>query len=290
MAAGQQAPAFEGDRAGELGQHPGGELRGAARQQQGRVPVAALGPQPQQQALGEGGPAAVAQQPGEVGADHGGGVVVRGFDDPVGDGRSAGAAQGVAADDRVGVGQARGQVVGVRPGQGGERAEPPFVRAEPVECGEQRPELAAGGQRVRGEGGVPQAGLVREGVECGEQLFDGGDHRDGLSQTPARDSYRISVRARTGVRRIRVSRGRGEGEGRGRPAQFGLLRAGRGPPSGADQQRVLVGERRGKAAPAIFSSSSRDRARPSAGGSAASGRCAIRSRWCRVHSRTYAAR
>src|SRR3954452_6852595 len=42
----------------------------------------------------------------------------------------------------------------------------------------------------------------------------------------------------------------------------------------------------GNAVPAMVSSISRDRVSPSAGGPAAFGRCAIRSRWCSVHSST----
>jgi hypothetical protein len=46
----------------------------------------------------------------------------------------------------------------------------------------------------------------------------------------------------------------------------------------------------GNGTPAIVSSSSRDRARPSAVGPSACVRCATRSRWCSVHSITYAER
>ncbi len=46
----------------------------------------------------------------------------------------------------------------------------------------------------------------------------------------------------------------------------------------------------GRAAPAIRSTISRERASPSGGGPATPGRWAVRSRWCSVHSRTYAAR
>lgn len=58
-----------------------------------------------------------------------------------------------------------------------------------------------------------------------------------------------------------------EREFRSQLAQFDLLRVGQGAPSGA----VLVRKYRGHAVPVIFSSISRDRASPSAGGSAAGG-------------------
>ena len=82
-----------------------------------------------------------------------------------------------------------------------------------------------------------------------------------------------------------------ERELRGQLAQFGLLRVGRGAPSGADQQRVRVGERRGERGARRSSPASRGTGRgPRRAARPRPGRCAIRSRWCSVHSRTYAER
>ncbi|CAM5534637.1 hypothetical protein STANM309S_02852 [Streptomyces tanashiensis] len=177
MAYGQRAPVLERERRGEFGQQPCGELRRAARQQAGRVPVAVRVAHPEHQPLGEFRPPPVTEQPRQVGADHGGRVVVGRLDGGVRDGQPPGAAQRVPADHGVRVAEPGHEVVRLSGGQGRERGEAAFVRAARGQSGEQRPYRSPGGEPVSGDGGQPEPGGVRQGFEGGEQLLGSGDHR-----------------------------------------------------------------------------------------------------------------
>lgn len=177
VAGGQRAPVLERERPGEFGQQSRGELRRTAGQQAGRVPVAVLGTHPRHQSLGEFGPPPVAQQSCEVGADHGGRVVVRGLDRGVRYWQPPGAAQRVPADHRVGVTEPVRQVPQVFAGQRRQRGEAALVRTERIQIGEQGPQFASGGQPVGGDRGGPESGGVGQGFENGEQVAGSGDHR-----------------------------------------------------------------------------------------------------------------
>lgn len=193
MAAGEPRPAVDG--VCEPGQLPGDEPGGTDGQQAGRLCVSPLRSQPPHELLGERGAAAGGERGGQPLAQRGRRVVVRRLQRLVRYGQDAGRAQGVPGDDRVGVGQPRGEEPAVPSGERGQCREPALVRPARVEVGQECGEPTVVREPAAGPRGEREAGRERQWFECAEQLFRGRRHPRIVAgrDTPTRTNIRAAA-------------------------------------------------------------------------------------------------